>query len=111
MVHNIDLVELINELKNTGAEAISINGQRITSATAIVCSGAIVTINDVKVSSPFEIRAIGKITTLVGGIERPGGYLSIMEDEGIEAHLERSNNVTIAKYTGTNNPKYMKIVE
>lgn len=110
LVHDEDLRQVINELKNSGAEAISINGQRIVSTTAITCSGAIVTINGVKVNSPFEIRAIGKVSTL-SGIERAGSYLSIMEDEGIIATFERSNNVTVAKYSGSNNPKYMRNVE
>ena len=71
LVHDGDLREIINELKNAGAEAISINGQRIVSVTAINCSGAIVTINGVKVNSPFEIRVIGNIASL-SGITRPG---------------------------------------
>lgn len=107
LVHDGDLREIVNELKNAGAEAISINGQRIVSGSAITCSGAIVTINGVKLNSPFEIRAIGSIASL-SGIKRTGGYLSILEDEGINAKFEQSNNVTIAKYSGVNKPKYMR---
>lgn len=66
IIHDEDLREMINELKNSGAEAISINGQRIVSTTAITCSGAVITVNDVKINSPFEIRAIGKISNLNG---------------------------------------------
>lgn len=66
IIHDEDLREMVNELKNSGAEAISINGQRIVSTTAITCSGAVITINDVKINSPFEIRAIGKISNLNG---------------------------------------------
>lgn len=66
LVHDEDLRQIINELKNSGAEAISINGQRIVGSTAIICSGAIVTVNGVKLNSPFEIRAIGNPSTLRG---------------------------------------------
>lgn len=110
LVHDGDLREIINEMKNAGAEAISVNGQRIVSTTAINCGGAIITINGVKVNSPFEIKAIGNIYSL-RGIRRPGGYLSIMEDQGIVATFDESNNVTIEKYTGVNSPKYMKNAE
>lgn len=106
LVHDEDLRQLVNELKNSGAEAISINGQRIMSTTAINCSGAVVTINNIKINSPFEIRAIGNVYSL-GGIKRPGGYLSLMEDEGIIATFDSSNNITIPKYAGVNSPKYM----
>ena len=111
LVHDQDLRELVNELKNSGAEAISINGQRIITNTAITCSGAVITINGVRLSSPFEIRAIGNTASLKGGIVRIGGYLSRMEDEGIIATLEESNNVLITKYTGVNTPKYMQTVK
>lgn len=38
IVHDGDLLEVVNALKNAGAEAISINGQRITNSTAITCA-------------------------------------------------------------------------
>lgn len=59
LIHDEDIRLLLNELKNSGAEAISINGQRIMPTTSIVCSGAIITVNGVKMNAPFEIRAIG----------------------------------------------------
>lgn len=59
LIHDEDIRLMVNELKNSGAEAISINGQRIMSTTSILCSGALITINGVKVNAPFEIRAIG----------------------------------------------------
>ena len=59
VVHDGDLVEIVNLLKNGGAEAISINDQRITSVTAITCDGNVVRINGEKVGVPFEIKAIG----------------------------------------------------
>lgn len=111
LIHDQDLIELVNELKNSGAEAISINEQRIVYNTAITCSGAIITINGVRLSSPFEIKAIGNTASLKGGITRIGSYLSRMEDEGIIASLEESNSVQIAKYTGVNTPKYMQTIK
>ena len=110
LVHDEDLRQIINELKNSGAEAISINDQRIVSTTAITCSGSVVTVNGVKLNSPFEIKAIGYYATL-NAITRAGGYLSLMEDEGIKAKLEQSDDIVIPKYSGTNTPKYMKNVE
>lgn len=106
IVHAEDLIQIINELKNSGAEAISVNGQRIMSTTAITCSGTIITINGVKVNSPFEIRVLGNYFTLTA-IARPGGYLSLMEDGGVKAKLEKQSNIVIQKYTGTITPKYM----
>ena len=45
VLHDLDLMQVINVLKNAGAEAISVNGQRIVSTTAIVCIGNVISIN------------------------------------------------------------------
>ena len=54
-----DLLKLVNELKLAGAEAISINNQRITNLTDIVDVNSYILINGKRTSSPFEIKAIG----------------------------------------------------
>ncbi len=74
LIHDGDLIETVNELFNAGAEAISINGQRIVSTSSITCIGAVVTINGVKLNSPFEIKAIGSPESLYG-ITRKGGII------------------------------------
>ena len=60
LVHDGDLLNLINALKNAGAEAISVNEQRIVNKTSVYCSGNIIMINNERVGSPFVIKAIGK---------------------------------------------------
>ena len=55
IVHDGDLRRIVNELKNAGAEAISINGQRIVTTTAITCIGNVIKINDEKY--PFALHS------------------------------------------------------
>lgn len=59
VVHREDILEVINALNNAGAEAISVNGQRIVQTTAITCEGNVIKINGQRVSSPFVIKSIG----------------------------------------------------
>lgn len=105
VVHDTDVLSVINELKNAGAEAISINDQRLVSTTAISCDGNVISINGQKVGAPFEIKAIG-LSEQLAALSRPGGYLSVLKDYGIEAELVKSNNVTIPKYNGAIKFKY-----
>ena len=100
LIHDKDLLTLVNELKNAGAEAISINGERIISTTSITCDGNVVLINDNKVSSPFEIKAIGSPEAILGGIKRPGGKLEELYNYGLVTSVEKKNNITIYKYSG-----------
>ena len=95
-----DLLDIVNELKNAGAEAISINGQRIVANSVIDCDGSVIRVNGVKIGAPFEIKAIGLQETLVM-VDRYGGYLWSMREEWLlEAELKRADNITIPKYSG-----------
>ena len=100
LIHDKDLLTLVNELKNAGAEAISINGERIINTTAITCDGNVILINGNKVSSPFEINAIGSQEAILGGIQRPGGYLDELVRFGLLASVEKDDNIEIRKYNG-----------
>lgn len=111
IVHDLDLVEVVNELFNAGAEAISINGQRIVSVTAINCSGNIVKVNDEKLGVPFEIKAIGLPERLYGALVRPGGYLEWMEEDGVQVSVQKSDDITVPKYEGVYKYEYLQIAE
>lgn len=110
LVHEEDLINIVNELNNAGAEAISINGQRILGTTSITCSGTVITINGVKMSSPFKISAIGNPESLAG-INRNGGYIDYMKIRGAVVNTEKSENITVEKYNGVINSKYMRTIE
>ena len=53
LVHDGDLMHVVNELFNSDAQAISINGQRIVSTTAIECDGNVIKVNGTKIGAPF----------------------------------------------------------
>ena len=112
LLHDLDIVSVINELKNAGAEAISINEQRIVSTSSIQCGGAIININGERIGSPFTIKAIGLPESLAN-IDRTDGYLDLLRSEPykIGVELKKSNNITIPKYSGVINFKYAKSVE
>ena len=108
IVHDGDLRRIINELKNAGAEAISINDQRIVTTTTITCIGNVIKINDEKVSSPFVIKAIGFPERMESALTRAGGYLDWLGDFGIAISTKKLDNVRITKYTGAITSKYMR---
>lgn len=111
LVHDKDILKIVNELKNAGAEAISINNQRVILTTSIICGGNVININGEKIGSPFEIKAIGSPEALAN-LARPGGWLNRMEeDRGIKINLKKVNNINIPKYSGVLNFKYLKSVD
>lgn len=108
IIHDADLRYIVNELKNAGAEAISINGQRLVNTTAITCIGNVIKVNDEKITSPFTIKAIG-LSESLAGLDRPGGYIEFLREKGIVVTIKKLNSIEIPKYTGTISSKYMRI--
>lgn len=110
IVHFGDILGIVNELKNAGAEAISINDQRIVSTTSITCEGNVINVNGEKTSSPFVIKAIGSSLYMHSALTRAGGTIEYL-NQYIQASVKQSNSITIKKYTGVINPKYVKYAE
>ena len=100
LIHDSDLIMLVNELKNAGAEAISINDERIISTTSITCDGTVVLVNGNKLSSPFTIKAIGSPALILGAIQRTGGLLEELYAYGLVSSVVQESNITIYKYSG-----------
>ena len=99
LVHEGDLIQIVNELFNAGADAISINEKRIVSTTSILCDGNILRVNDEIVGVPIEIKAICNQHRMYD-LKRTGGYLSLMVSGGVLVEMEDSDNITIPKYEG-----------
>ena len=108
VVHDGDLLHIVNELFNAGADAISINGKRIVQTTAIMCDGNIIRINDEIVGVPIEIKAIGYPERLYYNVAvRQGGYLKLMARDGVVVDIEKAEDLTIPKYEGVYKHQYI----
>lgn len=72
-----DVIDIVNELWNAGAEAISVNGIRISHNTSVTSGDeySTILINGEKISYPYEIRAIGEPAALDKGISIPSGII------------------------------------
>lgn len=102
LVHAQDVMNVVNALKNAGADAISVNNQRVVDSTAFNCIGNVITINGEKVGVPFVIKAIGLPSQLYGSLTMKGHYLSILESNGVKVNVEQVDKETIIipKYEG-----------
>lgn len=111
VIHDSDLILVVNELLAAGAEAISINGQRITGRTEIRCTGPQVMINQIRTVAPFKISAIGEATKLKGALSLRGGIIDSIRSSNIDVTIETKEEVLIPAYEKTITYQYAKIME
>ncbi len=93
-----DLRDIVNEIKNAGAEAIEINNQRIVGTTAIEMVKNKIEINDTEVSGNFIIKAIGDSNLMYSGLIRPGGTIENIRESGVNIEINSENTIKINKY-------------
>ena len=75
----IALNDLVNELRNAGAEAIAVDGVRITARSVAIEGPRAIELDGIEVGERFTLRAVGSPDGLLGAIERPGGIISQLE--------------------------------
>lgn len=106
------LLELINELRYAGAEAISINDARIVTTTEITQVDNRMQASGQRIASPYVIKAIGNQTYLSSTLSlKDSGFIDRYRASGMDIKLEKGNNIKILKYNGDLKVKYMKEVE
>ena len=103
------LIDLVNELRYAGAEAISINGIRILAMTDIVEMDSYILISLQRVQGPYVIKAIGDKDYMSTILQLKGsGFVDITSD--INVSLAIKNRVEIPKYNGELEIEYMQEV-
>ena len=68
--------DMVNELRNAGAEAIAVDEVRITSRSVAVQGPRSLEIDGVEIGRRFTLRAIGSPDGLLSAMQRPGGIIS-----------------------------------
>ncbi|BEU87015.1 DUF881 domain-containing protein [Selenomonas sp. TAMA-11512] len=108
IIHDDDILRVINELRAAGAEAVSINGQRLVGTSEIRCAGPTLSVNNVRSAAPFVIKAIGNSEDLEKSIKMRGGVEDTLKVWGIRVSVEKEKEVNIPAYTGAAAFKYAK---
>ena len=111
LIHDDDLLRIINELKAAGAEAISINKERMIASSEIRCAGPTVVVNGHRFTPPYYIRAIGNPEVLRTALVMRGGVLDTLKFWGIQVDIVEEKNVNVTAYKGVTKMEYAKVGE
>ena len=94
------MLRVINELRAAGAEAISINGERLVSTSEIRCAGPTLSVNNNRSAPPYVILAIGNPSNLASALKLRGGVLDTFKFWGIQADLTQPEVVKVPAFKG-----------
>lgn len=95
VIHDFDLLQIANELWAAGAEAVSLNGQRLSAGSAITCSGRLIEVNKVAIASPFTLLAIGDRGNLTSALNIRDGALDRLRVLQFQVNLTPKDEVVI----------------
>lgn len=98
LVHDSTLLNIIDNLRIAGAQAISVNGERIVMDTAVLCMGTGISINGNMKYAPFTIKAIGNSDELYSRFINGSIYRNIVMSD-LLVDVTKSDSVKISGYT------------
>lgn len=92
------LVDVVQELRDAGAEAIAVNGTRLVVSSAFLSSGGRMLLDGQPIASPYRFAVVGPSTSLAGGLEIPGGVLdSLASIGGVTTEVRKLDSLTVAQ--------------
>jgi uncharacterized protein YlxW (UPF0749 family) len=112
IVHQQDLQAVANALWAGGAEAMTIQGQRVVSTTGIKCIGNTVRLQDVPYSPPYVISAVGNPETLLSSINTNpyiASYLDAVDEWHLGWEARTESLVEAPAYTGPLEMRYARV--
>lgn len=108
-IESFDLLSLVNELKLAGAEAISINDERIVSISDItMINNRIILVNTRRISGPYIVKAIGDKKYLESAITIKGGFVDEMKANEKTISYELQDNLLVPRFNGNISFDYAK---
>ncbi len=106
----LDLQDLINEVRNSGAEAVALNNRRVVVRSVVGVSGKNLYLDGTLLASPYLLQAIGNPRDLQTALERKGGLVSGLRATypQIKIEVTQRENLVLPIYQGKYEFKYAK---
>jgi uncharacterized protein YlxW (UPF0749 family) len=104
VIHDYDVRIAVNSLWAGGAEAVTVNGQRLISTSSIRCAGSTILVNANRLVSPYVIKAVGNPARMLDALNRDENSRRLFNEVktfyGLTADVRQSNYVVVRGYSG-----------
>ena len=97
-VMDYDILNIVNELRASGAQAISVNDERVVAMTEIREAGPYVVINGKQFKAPFVIKAIADPDDLERSLTLMGGVVENLMEEQLKVSIKKYDEIVIGKF-------------
>lgn len=95
IVHESQIFSVINELYISGADAVSVNGQRLSRHSYIYCNGPVVTVDGNQFPAPFVISAIGDPNVMIPALNITGGVIDQLTYDHVVVAVEKKDKIVM----------------
>jgi uncharacterized protein YlxW (UPF0749 family) len=103
-----DLLDVVEELRGAGAEAIQFGSVRVSTSTSFQGSGGTVTVDGTQLAPPYRVTAIGEPKTLDTALNIPGGVAATVRAAGGQLSVQELQHVRVSAVRTVPRPKYAK---
>lgn len=101
VLHDEDVLKVLNELRAAGAEAMALNDQRLVATSEIRCIGPSILVNkNQRLAPPFVIYAIGNQDNMINALKMRGGVIESLQFWGIQVNAKKLPQITVPPLTG-----------
>ena len=101
IIHDIDIMIILNELKAAGVDAISINDVRVMGDSEIKCMGPTVKVDGHSKATPFIIKAVGDMEMIYNIMSDKNSYINLLETTYyMDVKVQKNKNIIIPKRDG-----------
>ncbi|GGB94593.1 membrane protein [Cellulomonas carbonis] len=100
------LYNVLEELRNAGAEAVQLNDLRLTASSYVVEGPDGVVVDGTEARAPYRWRAIGDPDTIIPALDMPGGAMAQVRNAGGTADLRAAETVAVDATRDVSEPRF-----
>jgi len=105
-VRPITMLNMLEELRNAGAEAVQLNDQRVTASSAFTGSTGAVQLDGTTLTAPYVWLVIGDPDTIATALDIPGGAMAYVRNDGGSGSVDKLTEVHVDALRPVTEPRY-----
>lgn len=106
-----DLLDAVQELRDSGAEAMQVGGVRVVASTAFVDTAEGIEVDGTLIEPPYELLVIGDPPTLETAMEIPGGVVDTVTSRDAKVRTTQRDQVVVDALRTPQTPQYARPAE